>query len=71
MIKAGPWTLDRIVRMVLGLLLAASAWHDEQWWLLIVAVVLIFQSAQNLGCASGTCALPAEEPKPAEFKEPK
>jgi len=56
--------------MAIGLLLAASAWHDEQWWLLIVAAVLVFQSAQNMGCSAGACAIPPAEDKPKDAQDP-
>lgn len=55
------WSVDRVVRLVIGALLIGSGVADEAWWILAIGLVLVYQSATNTGCASPYCETPEEK----------
>jgi hypothetical protein len=53
------WDLLRIIRLLMGLAVLASAFVDRQPWLGAAGLLLLFQAATNTGCGASGCGLPA------------
>ncbi len=59
------WSADRIVRMLVGILLLASGWGDEIWWIFGIGLFFLYQGIANIGCTGQQCQIPEkEESKP-------
>ncbi len=57
------WSVDRILRVLIGALLIGSGAADEAWWILSIGLVFLYQGITNTGCPGQHCALPEQEEK--------
>lgn len=52
-LKAGPWSILRVVRIVIGALLLSSAYADSDWLIGLFGLVILVQGIWNTGCGIG------------------
>jgi len=54
-----PWGLMRILRLALALWLFYDAYHQQNWWMAVFGVFILYQVIENVQCTSceqtGSC----------------
>lgn len=54
-----PWSLMRILRLLLGMVLLVEGIRGKDWFLGAVALFLLYQAFSNVGCCGmGSCSIP-------------
>jgi hypothetical protein len=52
------WHVMRIFRLVFGCVAGTMAFLESNPMLYLLSALLLFQAVTNMGCCSGSCALP-------------
>lgn len=61
------WGALRIFYLILGLLMFIPALYEKQWIASLFGLYFIVSSIYNIGCASGSCAIPRNNSKKEEI----
>ncbi len=61
------WGALRIFYLILGVLMFFSAIYEKQWIASLFGLYFIVSSIYNIGCASGSCAIPRNNSKKEEI----
>ena len=56
-----PWSLMRILNLVLGIIMVGMAIHDKLWIGVLIGAYFVASGLFAWGCAGGNCAVPVNE----------
>ena len=56
-----PWSLMRILNLVLGITIAGLAIHDKLWIGVLIGAYFVASGLFAWGCAGGNCTVPVNK----------
>lgn len=54
------WSVIRIVRLVLGIVIIAQAIEIQNYWIILPGVIFTVMALFNAGCGPSGCTLPSK-----------
>jgi len=57
------WSIIRVLRLLMGILISIQAYELDNYVLLFLGILFTALPLFNLGCGSGSCAIPTKKTK--------